>query len=369
MKERITMRDGDAEVLTAHLAEYGELLQLLAERPGLLVVAGDPLSGTSALLATASAEVEGTYVNCDSRSCRDSLDLAMAIGDAAVKALAPDAEAWWKGLGPPASTSGLRLLRAASERGVDLHSLQAGSGKGIYRLSDAIDLMVALDSGAGLLIDHMGLMLSSMHEGEARELLSTLRALLQRYPTLDLILVEHPDGTISRALVDPDHPLFQAGRLFSIKRPPPDRFAGDLAVTRAWSDVAVGDLTAAAELAAGVPALTWRTLELTGPGERPIDGWRRLRLASEVSTAQQWDLLRRAHPQAQPVVAAMSAGLRPHAVAANAKSINEALTRLRRLGQVWQPQQRTWALASPLLRSWSREHAPSWVKRLGQGVR
>jgi len=272
MNERIMMQDGSAEVLTGHLAEYGELLQLLAERPGLLVVAGDPLSGTSALLATATAALEGTYVNCDARSCLDSLDLAMAIGDAVVKTLAPDAEAWWMGLAPPASTSGLRMARALSERGIDLHALRDGNGKGLARLSDAIGLLASLDSGAGLVIDHLGLMLSSMHQGEARELLSVLRSLRQRYPMLDLILVEHADGMISKALADPDHPLFQAGQIFSIKRPPPDRFVGDLAITRAWRKVAVEELAAAAELAAGVPALTWRTLELARTGERPIEG-------------------------------------------------------------------------------------------------
>lgn len=365
MTGSFTAPGGDAEVLTGHLPEYGELLELLSERPGLFVVAGDPLSGTSALLATAAGESESTYVLCDARSCSDILDLAMAIGDAVVKNLAPEAEAWWTGTAAPASTAGLRVARAVSVQGIDLQNLQNGSGNGIRLLSDALELLVALDGRAGLLVDHLGLLLSSMHEEEARELLGALRSLRQQHPALDLVLVEHSGGMMSAALRDRDHPLFQAGQLVAIRRSPPARFAGDLEITRAWTGAPVEDLKAAAELAAGVPALTWRTLKLMQSGERPLDGWQRLREASEVSTAQQWDLLRRAHPQAQAVVAAMGVGLRPHAVSANAKSINEALIRLRGLGHTWQPQERTWSLANPLLKAWTRDHPPSWARRLG----
>lgn len=368
MNGAVVRSRSDAEVLTGHLAVYGELLGLLAERPGLLVVAGDPLSGTSALLATATGALEGrTYVRVDARGCADVLDLAMAIGDAAVGSLAPEAEAWWMGLAAPASTAGLRVSRAVSARGIDLQRLQDGSGKGIARLSDAVELLVALD-GEALLIDHFGPMLSSMSEGEARELLGVLRSLRQRHPGFDLVLVEHTGGTVSSALADHGHPLFQAGQVFAVSRSLPSQFVADLAVARAWTDVPTEDLGVAAELAAGVPDLTWRTLELTRSGESPVAGWQRLRHANEVGTAQQWDLLRRAHPQAQAVVAAISVGIRPHSVSANSKSINEALTRLRGLGQAWQPQERTWSLASPLLRSWAREHAPSWARRFSRSA-
>jgi hypothetical protein len=114
-----------------------------------------------------------------------------------------------------------------------------------------------------------------------------------------------------------------------------------------------------------VPALTWRAIELVPTEAEAISGWRRLRRMTVASTLRQWDLLRRVHPQAQPVVAAMGVGLRPHSVAANAKSVNDALNRLRGLGVVWQPEERRWSLSDPLLKAWMRENGPSWAQRQG----
>lgn len=353
----------DAEVLTGHLSEYGELLDLLAERPGLVVVAADPWSGTTALLAAAFEALEGSYVRCDARPCSDSLDLAMAIADRAVASLAPGAAGWWMGLAPTASGEGLRLSRAVSSAGLDIQALQDGAGPGLRLLSDAVDLLASLDPEAALVIDHLGLMLSAMSPKDARELLAALRAARQRHPNLDLILVEHSDGSMSRALADRDHPMFRAGQLLPIRRSTPARFVGDLAVTRAWTDLPAEILGTAAELAAGVPALTWRIVELAPDGAEPFVGWQRLRQTTATSTVRQWDLLRRVHPLAQPVVAAMGVGLWPHSVAANAKSINDALIRLRGLGVAWQPEKRRWSLSDPLLASWLRENAPSWAGR------
>jgi hypothetical protein len=98
-----------------------------------------------------------------------------------------------------------------------------------------------------------------------------------------------------------------------------------------------------------VPALAWRIVDLAptrGEDEqtRALAGWRALRNTTVSLTAREWDLLRRVHPSAQSVVAAISVGLRPHVVAANPKSVNDALARLRELGLAWQPQPRTWAL-------------------------
>lgn len=350
----------DAEVLTGHLPEYGELLDLLAERPGLLVIDADPLSGCSALLGTATESVETPYVACDARTCLDAVDLAMSIADAAISRLASDAEAWWLGSAPPASTAGLKVARLLRATGIDADALKDGSGSSLSLLADAVDLVVALDAEAGLVIDHLGLMLSSMPTDDARGLLGELRAARQRHHRLDLVLVEHSGGPMGTALVDEDHPMYRAGGILRIQRPLPERFVSDLAVMRAWTDVPTGMLAQAAELARGVPALTWRAVALVR-GDDVAAAWQRLRWAAEPSTVRQWDLLRQVHPQAQSVVTALGAGLRPHSVVANAKSINDALIRLRGLGVVWQPEDRRWSLSDPLLASWIREKSPSRI--------
>jgi hypothetical protein len=368
MADSMPIKKEDVEALAGHLPECGELLGLLLEQPGLVVVAGDPLSGTSALVATVQsvlADEGGVYLRCDARSCLDSLDLARAIGDSVIHALAQEAEAWWLGEAAPASTAGLRLMRALNEQGTDLRDLQHGRGQGRQLLADALDMLAALASRPTLIVDHLGLLVASLDARQGGELLSELRAGRQRHPSLDLVLVEHRDGPIASALHDPGHPLFQAGEVVRIRRPRPARFAADIAVTPAWSEVRTEGLTDAAELAAGVPALTWQTHRLAQLGGRAIRGWRALRQATDTSTAQQWDLLRGVHRQAQPVVAAMSVGLRPHSVDANPKSVNDALVRLRELGHVWQPEERNWSVSNPLLRAWARDHAPSWARHRG----
>lgn len=364
---------GNAEVLTGRIAEYQELLDVLGQRPGLTVISGDPWSGTSALLGAAIDKLGGTCTLVDTRSCSDSRDLAMAVADTTIAALAPEAAAWWTQTAPPASAAGLRLARALRQIGLDPEDFRSKTGTemGGHHLADSIELMLALANGDALLvIDHFGLMLSSLSDRETRELLGDLRAIRQRHPELDLVLVEHPDGPASKALEDRSHPLYHAGQLLRIRRPKPSRFVEDLAITRPWTGARVELIGAAAELASGVPALTWRTLDLAPPrGQdeqtRALAGWRRLREITASPTARGWDLLRRAHSSAQPVVAAMSVGLRPHAVAANPKSVNDALARLRELGLAWQPQPRTWALADPLLAAWARDHAPPWARRRG----
>lgn len=369
MPDPALLPTGNAEVLTGRLAEYRELLDVLAERPGLTVISADPWSGTSALLATAIDELDGACVVVDARGCADALDLAMTIADRAVAKFAPEAAAWWMGTAPPASTAGLRLSRTLSREGVDLDGLRLGSGPGERRLPEALELLLALaDDDAVLAIDHLGLMLAALPDQDARWLLGELRTARQQHTGLDLVLGEHPDGPVSSALADSSHPLYRAGQLVRFRRPRPDRFVEDLAVTRPWTDAPVELLGAAAELAGGVPTLTWRVLELApSEGEdaptRAVAGWRRLRRMTAAPTAREWDLLRRVHPIAQSVVAAMSVGLRPHAVAANSKSINDALSRLREVGMAWQPAERRWALGDPLLAAWVRDHRPPWTTR------
>lgn len=356
-------------LLTGRVAEWGELLERLSERHGLTVIASDPWSGTSALLEQAVRETESPAVLVDARRCGDVLDLAMAIGDAAVAAFAADASAWWLGAAPANSTAGLRLSRTLSDQGVDLDELRHGSGPGDRRLRDAIEFLVGLaDQPPKLVIDHLGLMLAGMRASEAREILDVLRALRQRHEELDLILIDHPGGVIATALFDEDHPLYLGGGLIRFRRPSPERFVGDLVITKPMVDVQVELLRVAAELTAGVPELTWNTIDLApsrgpDPASRALEGWNVLRRASEGSVRREWDLLRRLHPSGQAVAASMSLGLRPHTVPAASKSINDALNRLRDVGLAWQPEERSWSLADPLLAAWARRNAPSWMTR------
>lgn len=299
-------------LLTGRVSEWGELLELLSERHGLTVIVSDPWSGTSALLDEAAHEVESSAILVDARRCGDILDLAMAIADSAVGALDADASAWWLGAAPPNSTAGLRLSRSLSEQGVDLDDLRHGSGRGDQRLREAVAVLVALADGPPkLVIDHLGRVLATMRTSEAREILDGLRALRQRHRELDLILVDHPGGPIATALPDEDHPLYLAGRVIRFRRPTPERIVGDLIITKPMVDVQVELLRAAAELAAGVPELTWKAIGLAprsgaDPASRALAGWNALREACEGSVRREWDLLRRVHPSAQSVAAAMS---------------------------------------------------------------
>jgi hypothetical protein len=152
-----TQRIPDGRLLTGHVAEWGELLGVLLERRGLTVIVADPLSGTSALLAAALTEYAQPHVLVDARRCADALDLAMAIADGAVAALAPEASAWWSGTAPPRSTAGLRVWRSLTERGVDVDDLRHGGGRSSQRLGEALDLTAVLATGPVILaIDHLG---------------------------------------------------------------------------------------------------------------------------------------------------------------------------------------------------------------------
>lgn len=359
-----------AQLVAGHAAEWDELLDVLAEHRGLTAVIADPLSGTSALLSTAiekhAAPGQGLLV--DARRCADAVDLAMAIGDAAVAKLAPEAQAWWLGTAPPPSTAGLRLARSLSDRGLDLDPLRRGETGGGARLGEALELAVALAEGTiTVAVDHLGTMLGNLRTESAREILGELRTARQRTDALDLVLVDHPRGPIEQALGDPAHPLYRAGERMRIARPRPDQLVSDLAVLQPATDVTIEVLRVAAELAAGVPALTWATVGRAAAdgdsGARALAGWQTLRIATATSVRQQWDLLRRVHPAAQTMVGATSLGLKPHSVALASKTVDDALNRLRAVGQAWQPAARQWAVADPLLAAYAREHAPPWALR------
>lgn len=371
-----------AESLTGRLAEHQELIGLLAQRPGLTVITADPWSGTSALLDVAAHDTTlPQMLVVDARRAADTLDLAMVCADSAIDHYAADASGWWLGTAPPSSAAGLRLWRTLSEDGVDLDDLRLGSGRPLERLREALELAITLAGGEPIIaIDHLGMMLEAQPKAQARELLAELRAVRQAHSGLDLVLVEHHGGQLGAALRNADHPLFHAGHQLRFRRPDPQRFTSDLVITRSWTNVSVPLLKAAAELAAGVPALTWRIIELAprdlAPGDDDSEaqtlalaGWQALSRLAAPSNAHQWDLLRRVHPDAQQVVAALSFDLPPYSeVNAAKKSVNDVLVRLRGLGFTWQPRPRRWALTDPLLAAWVREHAPSWtLHRTSQG--
>jgi hypothetical protein len=360
-----------AELLTGRVAEYGELLDTIGERPGFLVVTADPWSGTSAMLSSALDHVDQPAILVDARRCRDAMDLAMAIADRAVGEFAPAAAPWWMTTGPPTDAGGLRLARTLSSRGIEPDNVRLGTGDPTIALRDAIEILTTVGSDVSLAVDHLGPLLSALPAKNARELLDTLRAVRQRLASLDLILVEYSEGPISAALADRGHPMYLAGNQLRIDRASPARFYRDFAITRDWTSISLGIVGAAAELASGVPALTWSIaklaqLEAGSDVTRAFEGWHELRRLTAPTTAHQWELLRRVHPLAQPIIAAMSAGLRPHSVGANAKSVNEGLKRLREVGLAWRTELRSWVLADPLLAAWARDHAAPWAQRKSQ---
>ena len=369
-----TDRLPDAELLTGRVSEWGELLGVLEERHGLTVVVSDPWSGTSSLLVAAADEVGKSCALVDARSCADTLDLATSLADCAVATHAAEALGWWLGTTPPASTAGLRLWRVLRDRDIVVDDLRRGRGRATDRLREALELTVVLSSDQPtVIIDHLGRMLAAMRGASAGEVLDVLRSARQRHHELDLVLVDHPQGPVTTALSDERHPLYRAGGRLRFTRPSPDRIVGDLAITRPMTDVSVELLRTAAALASGVPELTWRTIAMAprGSGDEParaLAGWRALRAANEPSTRHTWDLLRRVHPYAQSVVAAVSLGNRPHTAGTASKTVNDALTRLRDSGLAWQPAERTWAISDPLLTAWVREHPPPRARRHGAGI-
>lgn len=356
-----------AELLAGHTSNWGELLTVLSENRGLTVIVADPLSGASALLAAAIDEQRSAALSIDARRCADALDLGMAIADEAVTQFAPGARDWWISRAARTNIDGLRLARRFADLGIDIDELRLGGGSGVERVGDAIAFAARLVEGpVTLAIDHLGRLLSAMRVEPARELLSELRTARQRWSELDLVLVDHPDGPIDGAIADPGHPLFRAGERLRIERPHPDQFVADLVVLRPTTDVPIGLLRGAAELAGGAPALTWATVHLA-PRERgntqALAGWQALRRANETAVRREWDLLRRVHPAAQTIVATITLGLRPHSAALASKTIDDALNRLRDVGMAWQPEARRWAIADQLIAAYARDHAPPWALR------
>jgi hypothetical protein len=367
-RNQASQRIPDGQLLTGHVAEWDELLLLLEERRGLTVIVADPLSGTSALLAAALKQNTLPSIRVDARRCANSLDLAMTIADGTIAALASDASAWWIGAAPPSSTAGLRVSRLLNKHGIDPQALRSGEGQAVSRLREALELITALAEGpVTLAIDHLGYMLANLRDTAAREILGELRTARQQNSNLDLVLVDHPDGPISQALNDQQHPLYRTGERLRIRRPTPTRIVEDLAIAKPLIKTPAALLRATADLAAGVPALTWQAIAMApSDGENParaLSGWEALRQATAVSVRREWDLLRRVHPAAQTIVGAISLGLKPHNAPGASKTVDDALNRLRNIGMAWQPAQRTWAIADPLLSAYAREHPQPWALR------
>lgn len=359
----------DGALLTGHVAEWGQLLARLDERHGLTVLVADPLSGASGLLAAALEEDSKPSVLVDARICAGPDELAGAIGDAAVAALAPEAHSWWVGQAPVGGAVGLRLSRRLRDHGIDPDPLRLMVGSEPQPVATALEIASVLAEGPlTLAIDHLGEMLAGLRDLQARRILEEIRTSRQRLPSLDLMLVDHPHGRIAEALDDPDHPMFLAGEVLRLRRPTAERIVEDLAITRPLVKVQVSVLRVAAELAAGVPSLTWQTTEMAprdfdSPAAAAAAGWSALRRANETSVSQSWDLLRRVHPAAQRVTAAIALGIKPHATHLAAKSVGDALNRMRDVGVAWQPAERTWALADPLLGAFARDIVPVWTIR------
>lgn len=358
--------------LTGRLAEFDALQERLREAPRLLVISAVPRSGVSRLLAQFDETAAATLVLVDARPCRDQLDLAMQIADAAIAHLQPAAAVWWQSTSPPTDAPGLRLARTLSENGIDLDGLRFGAGSPADRLTDAFRLTQTLfgTRPGTIVVDHFGELLSGLTASAVRGLLGDLRILVQRHDTAALVLVESPDGPVAAALADPEHPLFRAGQQFVVARAEPARFVSDLAITRPSlpHGVTAALIAAVAELTEGVPDLVWRTLELSCRDGEPVgaaaEGWRRLQRAAEASLASEWGLLRRVHPHAQTVAAALAFDLAPTSALANPRSASDALARLRAIGVTWQPQPRMWALSDPLLTAWIQGHPPPWALRM-----
>lgn len=363
----------DGVLLTGHVAEWGQLIARLEERHGLSVLVADPLSGASGLLAAALQQDARPGLMVDARICAGPRDLASAIGDAAVAALASEAHSWWVGQAPIGSTAGLRLSRLLRDHGIDPDPLRLTAGRAPQPIATALEIASLLAEGpVTVIIDHLGGMLASLRDIQARQILEEIRTSRQRLSSLDLMLVDHPHGRIAQALDDPDHPMFLAGEVLRLERPTPQRIVEDLAITRPLVKVRVGVLRVAAELAAGVPSLTWQAIEMApgdvdSPPAAGVAGWSALRRANETSVSQSWDLLRRVHPAAQKVTAAIAVGVRPHATQLAPKTVDDALNRLRDVGMAWQPAERTWAVADPLLAAYARDIVPAWTIRRRQG--
>lgn len=362
-------------IFTGRLAEWTELLEVVAQRRGLTVIVSDPWSGTSGLLEELSGldDVEARAilmeppVLVDARRCTDVGDLAVAVADAAVARWAPKALSSWTGQADQYAEEGLRLQRELQDAGISgRQPLPAGAHPAL-RLRAALDVFTALSRRSAaptLCVDHLGRMLTGLRAGAARAVLDAFRTLRQAEPTINLLLGDYTGGPIAAALEDRDHPLYRAGGTIAIRRANAERISGDLMITKPQVRVHAPILHEAAVLADGVPVLTWQIVELAysapegDPAIRAQHGWQQLRTTTEPIARREWDAIRHLHSAAQAAAAALALDRPPHSLPLAAKSIRDALLALRDAGIAWQPEPRTWKLADPLLAEWITRSPP-----------
>jgi len=356
----------DGRWLIGRSAEHRELAFRLGERPDLLIVEADPLSGTSALLALALDALPRPVVAVDARRTGDAGDLATAIADAAVAALAPQAGGWWNG--GPLDPEAARVARRLAPIAID--ELRRGAGDTLARLRDALEVVAILGDGDALLaIDHLDTLLERLSDADARELLAAIRSERQRASAMPLLLIGRTGGRLARSLRDPAHALYRSGDVLAIHRATPRRFVDDLAMEGSMVQEPAALVAAAAELAAGSPAYVWRIVKRGGPiggapRARALTAWQGLCWDAAPQTAQFFEALASTQRAAPSVVCAISSGVAPYRLAINDKTVNAALNRLRARGIVFRPQPRNWAVSDPMLAAWARQHAPGWMRRV-----
>jgi hypothetical protein len=351
----------DRRWLLGLIPEFGELTRRLLERQQLLVIESDPLSGTSLLLAAAIQDASYDALSVDAGPAGDAGDLAIATAASAVGHFAPAALGWWNS-GRPIDADGQRLAHTMWQRGIDLELIRSPSATGEDRLRRAIELVGELSTSVLLVIDHLDDLLEKLRTADGDSLLGVLRTQLQARNQVQQVLVGRTAGRLASALDDAAHPLYRAGGRLAIRRPSPQRFIEDLHTAGLQTPVSL--LGAAAELAAGAPGYVWRIVDAAvedpgvDPRDRALIAWRELRELTSIATAQQFALTGSVHRWAPTVLSALALGTRPYELPLNPKSISDALTRLRAVGQVFSPAKQRWAVSDPALAAWARGHAP-----------
>lgn len=368
----------EARWLIGRLSEHRDLLARLDERPGLLVLEADPLSGTSALVALAIAEITEPAMIVDARALDSSADLAFAIASTAVQRFDPEAFAWWNGSSDVLDAPAVRLMNLVHTQGLGYEELrEARIGRtGHAYLRRALGFAALLAHGpAWLVIDHLDALLERVNEPTSIEILGVLRADRQNPgQPVDQLLIGRTDGRLAAALDDVENPMYRAGQKLRVRRARPSQFVDDLAIGHPWVDGPAEWVGAAADLAAGCPAYVWRLVDEAHrnvqEGDGPLDAvarsWQAMCRLSEPGYAQRYQELASINPASPLIVSAIANGVGPYALGLNSKRAHDALTRLRARGTIFAPKPRTWTISDPMLAAWARATPPPSLRRLAE---